>query len=84
MIPTSGINSIQPTQQLASFVSLSSDIPLEIRSFSMDTLCTNKEESTLNRTETENPKCFASHFSFTLYFAEFSRKYFLHFKSHSN
>ncbi|GIX68273.1 hypothetical protein CDAR_581101 [Caerostris darwini] len=62
MIPTSGINFIQPTQQLASFVSLSSDIPLEIRSFSMDTLCTNKE-STLNRTETQNPKGFASHFS---------------------
>ncbi|GIY99546.1 hypothetical protein CEXT_91311 [Caerostris extrusa] len=63
MIPTSRINSVQQTQPLASFASLSCDVPLEINSFSTDTLCANKEESTINRTETEYPKYFTSHFS---------------------
>ncbi|GIY13456.1 hypothetical protein CDAR_193231 [Caerostris darwini] len=63
MIQTSGINSIQPTQQLSSFASLSCDFPLDRPSFYMDTRCSNKQESTLNRTETENPKYSAGHFS---------------------
>ncbi|GIY68951.1 hypothetical protein CEXT_216861 [Caerostris extrusa] len=63
MYPTSRINCIQQTQPLASFASLSCDVPLEMSSYSTDTLCANEEESTLNRTETENPKYFASHFS---------------------
>ncbi|GIY81341.1 hypothetical protein CDAR_496241 [Caerostris darwini] len=54
---------IQQTQQLGSFASLSCDNPLERPSCYMDTLCANKEENTLNRTETENPKYFTSHFS---------------------
>ncbi|GIY78238.1 hypothetical protein CEXT_631791 [Caerostris extrusa] len=63
MNPTSRINCIQQTQPLASFSSLSCDVPLETSSYSMDTLYPNKEEGTLNHTETENPKYFASHFS---------------------
>ncbi|GIY47102.1 hypothetical protein CDAR_455421 [Caerostris darwini] len=51
MSPTSRINSIQPTQPLTSFSSLSCDVPLEMHSFSLDTLCP------------ENPKYFARNIS---------------------
>ncbi|GIY13464.1 hypothetical protein CDAR_193291 [Caerostris darwini] len=63
MIPTSRINSVQQTQPIPSFASLSCDFPLERPSFYMDTLCANKEESTLNRTETENLKYYTRQFS---------------------
>ncbi|GIY46756.1 hypothetical protein CEXT_460781 [Caerostris extrusa] len=63
MIPTCQNSVTQPTQSLASFASLSCDAALEMRPLYMDTRCSNKEESTLNRTETENPKYFTSHFS---------------------